>query len=333
MPSWLKKVQIGKENTMTNILGVPKWVPVVALLALVFWSSAIEMDNKSDAIIDRLDRKNKLPKAKKLKELYYHQVPYENHIENLFILVKKAYPDLGQENMMDAFILKRIYQGNIYFQEEESFFFKKKYWAIHLISTPQNMGKVEKSFFIKLERIAEESSKDQISLKGLQKYMKARPTEIKKFFDSFYIQSTIELEKEGYLSYKKGRRFLRKTYYYNPTQEGIELYTNLVKFKNYLEDYSLLSEREVNEVKLWDYYMIYAAMFGISKEVFRNLQKTYPEYASKSAFNIGTIAWSRAYASQSSSTYSSFYSSGSGGSTSTGGGGGSFGGGSGGGSR
>src|SRR5699024_10717858 len=107
----------------------------------------------------------------------------------------------------------------------------------------------------------------------------------------------------------------------DPTKDGIELYANIIRFKNYLEDYSLIREREIKEVKIWDYFMIFAAMYGISEEVFKNLEKTYPEYTSSSIYTYRTIMWSRSYSSHVSTSYSNFVAAGSGGATSFGGGG------------
>ena len=118
------------------------------------------------------------------------------------------------------------------------------------------------------------------------------------------------------------------------TNKGIDLYEKVFKFKNYLKDYSLISERDVNEVKLWDSFMIYAAIYGISKEVYENFTDIYPEYENLSVFDYYMISTINTYSSNISSaasnTLSSFEAGGGGGSSSFGGGGGGFGGGSGG---
>jgi uncharacterized membrane protein len=80
--------------------------------------------------------------------------------------------------------------------------------------------------------------------------------------------------------------------------------------------------------------MIYAAMFGISKKVFKNLKEIYPNYESSSVYTYSVLDFSTSLSTNiSSSSSDGFYSDGSGGFTSSGGGGGSFGDGSGGGSR
>ncbi|MCI1954638.1 MAG: DUF2207 domain-containing protein [Ligilactobacillus acidipiscis] len=47
------------------------------------------------------------------------------------------------------------------------------------------------------------------------------------------------------------------------TDEGIKIYTQIVQLKNYLEEFSLLSKRNIKEVSLWDEYILAAAALDI----------------------------------------------------------------------
>lgn len=303
--------------------------PIIIILASIGAIGSI----KGNSIMGKLDRDKKLPKARQFKDQYFQEVPYENPIENIYIFARKFDPSIKQENFLNSFILKWIYQGNIDFNQEESGFFKKKTQAIKIKSTPENMGEMEESFFKKIERASKKSPDGMVDQKSFEKYIRTHTNEMESFFNRFEINSALQLEKEAYIESKRVKKLISKVTNLDPTKDGIELYANIIKFKNYLEDYSLIREREIKEVKIWDYFMIFAAMYGISEEVFKNLEKTYPEYTSSSIYTYRTIMWSRSYSSHVSTSYSNFVAAGSGGSTSFGGGGGSFGGGSGGGSR
>ncbi|MCZ0725339.1 DUF2207 family protein [Aerococcus kribbianus] len=130
------------------------------------------------------------------------------------------------------------------------------------------------------------------------------------------------------------------------TQTGLEKRNQLVKFHNYLKDYSLLNERSAKEVVLWDELMLYAAALGILDEVEAEFAKLYPDYRTESVYSGGSgdFTFTQYYLfSRAINTYyrelnrpkpsSPSSSSGAGGFSSLGGGGGSFGGGSGGGIR
>lgn len=61
------------------------------------------------------------------------------------------------------------------------------------------------------------------------------------------------------------------------TEEGRRLSGQVVGLKRYLEDFSDFSDRGVADLTLWDRYLVYAAAFGISDTVLKQLAEAYPE--------------------------------------------------------
>ena len=51
--------------------------------------------------------------------------------------------------------------------------------------------------------------------------------------------------------------------------------------KKYLEDFSLLAQRNVDETFLWQEYMVYAMMFDIAEQVSEQLEELYPDRISQ----------------------------------------------------
>src|SRR5699024_10281196 len=111
---------------------------------------------------------------------------------------------------------------------------------------------------------------------------------------------------------------------------GHGLEARIYKFIKYLRDFSLLNEHEPVNVKIWDDIMIWAAVLGLTDEVYKQFRHLYPAYVDESAYStvVITSAISLSRSISEAQSYSS--SAGGGGSSSIGGGGGSFGGGSGG---
>ena len=52
---------------------------------------------------------------------------------------------------------------------------------------------------------------------------------------------------------------------------------NVIRFKNFLSDYTMLKERAAGEVGLWKQYMILAQTFGIAEQVMKNFEKLFPD--------------------------------------------------------
>lgn len=51
------------------------------------------------------------------------------------------------------------------------------------------------------------------------------------------------------------------------TKKGKEEYLKVLGLKNYIKDYSIIEKRDMEEVILWDDYLIYATAFGIPNKI------------------------------------------------------------------
>lgn len=61
------------------------------------------------------------------------------------------------------------------------------------------------------------------------------------------------------------------------TDKGLEEKAKWVGLKRYMEDFSLLNEKEVPDLKLWEKYLVFATAFGIADKVLKQLKIRYPE--------------------------------------------------------
>lgn len=63
----------------------------------------------------------------------------------------------------------------------------------------------------------------------------------------------------------------------------------LLGLKKFLLDYSLINERSHIEIKLWEQYLIYAQLLGISKEVNKEFSSVYPDYSQNIDLSLNGI--------------------------------------------
>ena len=119
----------------------------------------------------------------------------------------------------------------------------------------------------------------------------------------------------------------------NDEQEALEL----AGLKRYLNEYTLIKEREAIEVQLFEEYLIFAQIMGIAKKVAKQFKDIYPEIIEQSNFTsydyimfVHMSSHRGISAANTAKSRAESYSSGGGGFSSGGGGGGSFGGGGGG---
>ena len=64
----------------------------------------------------------------------------------------------------------------------------------------------------------------------------------------------------------------------NPfTQAGVDEREKWKSFKKYMKDFSLLKEKEIPALVVWEKYLVFATAFGISDKVLKQLKVIYPE--------------------------------------------------------
>ncbi len=59
------------------------------------------------------------------------------------------------------------------------------------------------------------------------------------------------------------------------TKEGKEEQLKLVELKNYINDYSLIRNRDLESVIIWDKYLAYATAFGIPNKITNSIYEKW----------------------------------------------------------
>ena len=62
------------------------------------------------------------------------------------------------------------------------------------------------------------------------------------------------------------------------TQEGVDERDKWIAFKKYMNDFSLLKEKDIPDLVIWEKFLVYATAFGISEKVINQLKIVYPNY-------------------------------------------------------
>ena len=62
------------------------------------------------------------------------------------------------------------------------------------------------------------------------------------------------------------------------TQKGIDEKEAWIGLKNYMQDFSMMKEKEVPELVLWEKYLVFATAFGIADTVLKQLKVIYPQF-------------------------------------------------------
>lgn len=269
---------------------------------------------------------------------YFRDIPCKKDIYRAYYIGYQYNIIKGKTDILGAIILKWIKDGIIRIEEKETgVIFKKENTVIVLTETRLEMFSEprEKELFNMLY----EASKDgYLESKEFEKWCQDSYSEILSWFDETIDKEREKLAKEGLIEVQKKvycKIFQKEIYVatHELKQEAIEL----AGLKRYLNEYTLIKDREAVEVQLFEEYLIFAQLMGIAKKVAKQFKDIYPEIIEQSNFTsydyilFINMSSNRGIASaQAAKSRAESYSSGGGGFSSGGGGGGSFGGGGGG---
>ena len=273
---------------------------------------------------------------RKFKEEYYRDYPYEGDILDIYYILYKM--GVGKfENLLTSFILKWINEDRIMTEIDESgVIFKKEVTNIRFLNKVMDRTTHEGELFNMMLDAA--GSNNILEEKEFTKWASKNYSKIEAWEKKVRDDSSMKLQKAGYLTIEEKKKFFFKTQDIVLTTKGEELEERIYKYINYLHDFSLLNEHEAINVKIWDNIMIWAGALGLTEVVSKQFEKLYPRYQAETVYRGNSIylahALTRNVARAAVPPSSSSRSGGGGGfSSGGGGGGGSFGGGSGGGTR
>ena len=261
---------------------------------------------------------------------YFRDIPNGGKIEVSHYLAQN-FDVAGNESLIiGALILSMINKGCIEPDKEESvgFFGKvKENINLKLIKEPDTVTELS------LYRLLTESAGEDgvLQEKELEKYSYKHPEKINDI-----VKSIKDSGKQNFISlggFINGPGNCIK----NLSDKGKEELAEVVGIKKYLDEFTLIAEREITETILWKEYMVYATLFGIADKVIKQLEQVYPEKLPElESYNRNVIIANSYYRSMYRSSQRALQerrTSGGGGRASFGGGGGFSGGGRGGGSR
>ncbi|MHB8129253.1 MAG: DUF2207 family protein [Mobilitalea sp.] len=259
---------------------------------------------------------------------YFREVPIAGNLEATFVLAKEFGQINDDGNLIGAAFLKLINAGCLEPMSEKKvglFGKEKESISLKLIHPPEIKEVTANMLYSLLVLV---SGNDQILQENeLENYCTKNYSAMIRIVDA---------------AKQDGKNTLVQINSYEPTKKaniielsprGEMLFLNILGFKKYLLDFSLIGERTIAESIIWQDYLTFATLLGIADKVIEQFEKVYPNVTDYSQNAHYYYMLSHRYTRASYNAAQTARSAGSGGSSSFGGGGGFSGGGSGGGTR
>ena len=279
----------------------------------------------------------KLPRTSEIP--YYRDIPCDGDIFKAYYIAHLYHLSANKTDLLGAIILKWLKNGWIRIEQKEvGSVFKKEDTIIVLKETDTALMKNSKEREL-FEMLYQASKDGYLESKEFERWCSHSYERILDWFDDI-ISKEKQDAMDNNLLVKENIKSLGifTVPATTTTPELTEKAMELAGLKRYLNEYTLIHEREPMAVTLFEDYLIFAQIFGIAKKVAKDFKDIYPEVIEQSTYtsydNImfvhtcSTHGVNRAYSAK---QRAESYSSGGGGFSSGGGGGGSFGGGGGGG--
>ena len=196
--------------------------------------------------------------------LWYRDIPLKGNLQQANDMIN-AYKYLGTDynNLLSACILKLINMGAISIEQRMNQ--KGKTESNFVIHELPNAGN-QPLLLRKIHNIFKEAAGSDTILE---------PRELKSYMKSSYNESITD----SFINTLHTKTSISQY------KERLDEVRQVFGLKKFLQEFSLLDERHVNEVSLWKDYMIYATLFGIADQVIKDMKKINPEY-----FNMDQVA-------------------------------------------
>jgi hypothetical protein len=284
------------------------------------------------AVIIYFQKRRKKPN-KKIRNLYknadyFREAPIAGNLEATFVLARDFGQTKDDGNLIGSAFLKLINTGCLEPMSEKTiglFGKEKERISLRLVQPPQFSGITAKMLY---DLLVLASSSDKIlQERELENYCSRNNTAIMRIIKAAKQDGKNTLiETDCYDTTKKAKPL-------GLSQRGRNLLLNIMGFKKYLLEFSLIGERSIAESIIWQDYLTFATLLGITDKVIVQFKKVYPEATQYSKNSHYYYLLAHRYTKASYTAAQTVRSSGSGGKSSFGGGGGFRGGGSGGGTR
>ena len=186
-----------------------------------------------------------------------------------------------KSTLVSAYILKWLQKNIISVVEgpEKGVFKKTQTYKIVLTESPAILDLNERHLYSMLWAAARD---DRILEKNeFQRYCKKNYSEINRWFDTVREAGTQRLREKGLI---RTERITEKGLFVR--KRNAEIYTvayneelaHVNGFQKFLEDEDNMAEKSMIEVKLWDEYLVFAAVMGIADQVYRQAKLAVPQF-------------------------------------------------------
>lgn len=329
-----------ENKSKINVLGllVGIMVPILCLIGFAVFIVHIIADSSQRKLNSVMEFSDGHGYSKDIP--MFRDIPCNKNILEFYYLSKKAgiIDERDRGGLIAAILLRLVRDGHIEYVKENNkgLVFKREGYSIDLDKEIPVNNDVERTLIQYLKQASGKNLK--LEPKEFERWCSSNYTKVDAWFLEVMSYVSEDMIQKGLIK----RKLVEKKVLYYTTTQTQEIYDPKVResieqimgLKKFLSEMSLIDEKEVIEVKMWEEYLMFASILGIADQVEKELGRLCPEFNEYSRMDtVYTMRMVHTMSNASVRAANSAASSGGGGSSSFGGGGGGFSGGGGGGVR
>ena len=212
---------------------------------------------------------------------YYREIPFEGSMPCIAFSLELAGQAVSTKDILSAYALYLVKNKALRSGEEDLEGGEKKNFHIRPSEALQD------PFAARFLEFIEKASgmSGEFQEKEMKRWARKHYKEIDGWIEEFRNRGKFEFSNLGgtKIDHSQNRP---KTIL---TEKGVRMIDQAVGFKKFLNDLALFSEGETGEVELWDDYLIFAALFGITDQVAREAERMQPNFVQQSLLYHGRI--------------------------------------------
>ncbi len=214
---------------------------------------------------------------------YWRDIPCDGNIFKAYYIAYNYGLIKKKTDILGAIILKWLKLRIIKTENRKGEKIFKREDTVIILGDNSNI-QLEDSRETELFNMMYEASKDGIlENKEFENWCSKSYNKILNWFDNILEKQRTNLVKEGLIIEEETKNIFRTKY--TATYKLKEEALKLAGLKKYLLDYTLIKDREAIEVEIFEDYLIYAQVLGISKQVSKQFKELYPDIIEQTNYN------------------------------------------------
>ena len=261
-------------------------IPVLAVLAMVgiFGKWAGSRSTSKLGLIRRVQ--SDITRKEKKEVLYSRDIPFDGDLPESYMALETMDELPGKGAIIEAYLLRWMKNGWARVQETP----EKRLGGLlgekmvpSIVFPPEakedapgKMTPAENKLWSILHAAAGED--EILQEKELKAYAQSHYERLDAFFEDVLDEGVRRAKDRGDVIDTVEKVFLFNTHKTTPSETGRKKFLDLIGFRKFLKEFTIINEREARDVGLWGDYLSYAALFGIAEEVAEQFKELVPDF-------------------------------------------------------